>query len=427
MKLPPWLARAIRNTETRDNSPTQGLNNIPISQAANWLSFGNGGSDSGEAVNSNTAMQTATFNACVRLISSSIASMNPILYQRSGKGKQEAFSNSLHDLLCMEPNPDSTAFTLWDSFVASILLHGNGYIELTRNAQKTVTGLWFLHPATVQVFRQPDGSIAYKTNEGLAPGTYRTLQAGDVIHVPWLSLNGITGISVLDQCRNVVGGMIAMDKYGGRFFANDATPRAVLTSDGKVKPEDKMKMRSDWEELHSRSNQHRIAVLDSGIDIKTLSITNADAEFLASKNYSRQEICGLFGLHASQIGSEARVAGETYAAQQLAFLTDCLRPWLNKIEQELTRKLLPKSQNPGGIYSIAHDVSDRLKMDVKSQMEAFAVARQWGIMTANQARAELNLNPGGPECDVYLSPLNMVDATKLLLPEQAPTQVVLNE
>jgi hypothetical protein len=66
-------------------------------------------------------------------------------------------------------------------------------------------------------------------------------------------------------------------------------------------------------------------------------------------------------------------------------------------------------------------------MDVKSQMEAFAIARQWGLMTANEARAELNMNPGGPEYDIALSPLNMVDSKNLLLPPTTPTAVVKNE
>jgi Phage portal protein len=162
-------------------------------------------------------------------------------------------------------------------------------------------------------------------------------------------------------------------------------PKGTLPPGTKMKPEDKVRARGDWETLHSGQNQHRVGILDNGMDVKQLSISNADAEFLASRNFTRQEICGLFGLLPSQIGDTARVAGETFAAQQLTFLTDCLRPWLNKIEQELTRKLLPRSQNPGRKCSIAHDVSDRLKMDTKSQIEAFGTARQWGLMTANES------------------------------------------
>jgi HK97 family phage portal protein len=72
-----------------------------------------------------TAMQTSAVNSCVRLLSESIASMSPILYEKVGNERQEALSSPLHDLLCLQPNQDSSAFTLWDSFVASIALTGN--------------------------------------------------------------------------------------------------------------------------------------------------------------------------------------------------------------------------------------------------------------------------------------------------------------
>lgn len=400
---------------------------VPIAQIARWGDlFGGRGSDSGEVVNPITAMQTATVNACVRLISQSIAAMNPILYERSGNGKQEAISNSLYDLLCLEPNPDCSAFTMWESFVASILLSGNGFLEIETNKQGSVTGLWFLPPATVQPYRESDSSVVYKCFEGMAAGQFRTLKSAQIIHVPGLSFNGVTGVSVIEQARNVIGSNLAMDKFNGRFFANNSTPSGILTlpENMKVKPEDKPKMRADWEAQQAGSNQHRINILDQGATFTPISINNKDAEFLASRNFTRQEICGLFGLLPSQIGDTARVAGETFAAQQLTFLTDCLRPWLNRISQELSRKLLSRSQDPTRKYSIAHDVSDRLKMDVKSQMEAFAVARQWGLITANEARAELNMNPGGAEFDIALSPMNMVDAKTLLLPPETPTQVV---
>ncbi|WP_433972766.1 phage portal protein [Tunturiibacter lichenicola] len=426
MKL---ITLRLQQPEQRDIG-TQLSPPMPIAQIARWGDlFGGAGSDSGEVVTPVSAMQTATVNACVRLISQSIAAMKPILYQKSGNGKQEAFDNPLYDILALECNPDATAFTTWESFVASILLTGNGFLEVETNKQGAVIGLWFLPPASVQPYRQSDGSIVYRCSEGLAPGQFRTLKSTQIVHVPGLSFNGVTGVSVIEQARNVIGSNLAMDKFNGRFFANNATPAVILTMPPgtKMKPEDKVKARGDWETLHSGPNQHRVGILDAGLDVKQLSISNADAEFLASRNFTRQEICGLFGLLPSQIGDTARVAGETFAAQQLTFLTDCLRPWLNKIEQELTRKLLPRSQNPGRKYTIAHDVSDRLKMDTKSQIEAFGTARQWGLMTANEARTGLGLNPGGPECDVFWAPLNTVDAKKLLEPTIAPTTVTLNE
>jgi HK97 family phage portal protein len=87
-----------------------------------------------------------------------------------------------------------------------------------------------------------------------------------------------------------------MDKFNGRFFANNATPSLILTTAKKIMPEDKVKVRADWEALHSGHSQHRVAILDQDMAVKQLSISNADAEFLASRKYTREEICGLFGI-----------------------------------------------------------------------------------------------------------------------------------
>ena len=177
-------------------------------------------------------------------------------------------------------------------------------------------------------------------------------------------------------------------------------------------------MKADWEALHSGSNQHRIGVLDQDLKFQQIGIPNADSQWIESQKLSRESICGLFKILPSQIGDAARVAGETYAAQQMSFLTHCLRPWLNRISQELTRKLIPGLPK----YFIAHDVSDLLKLDFKTMMDGFAIARQWGIVTSNEARAQLDLDPGPAECDLFWAPQNIFDAKRLLDPP-TPTTV----
>jgi HK97 family phage portal protein len=426
MKL---IELGLNQPEKRDNGD-QLTPALPIAQIARWGDlFGGAGSDSGETVTPLTSMQSSAVNASVRLISKSVAATDLILYEQSGTGKQAANSNLINYLLQVEPNSDCVADTLWESFTASILLHGNGYIEIETNKQNNVVGLWYLTPERVQPYRQPDGSIIYKCFEGMATGEFRTLKSTQIIHVPGLSFNGVTGVSVIEQARNIIGSNLAMDRFNARFYANNSTPSGVITLPApmKAKPEDRTKMRQDWDEMQGGRNQRRVAVLDQGMTFSPLSISQADSEYISSKNMSRQEIAGLFNLHPAQIGDTSRVAGETYASQQQAYLTDCLHPLLKKIRNEVSRKLLPRSQNPDGKYSLEHDSSYRLKLDAKSQMEAYAIGRQWGFYTANQVRKELGENPGGPECEVYLSPLNMVDAKTLLLPPATPTAVVQNE
>ena len=187
--------------ETRSNileSPA-----VPLSSPAAWgLWNGWGESSAGELVNDRTMMHSSTVNACVSLLSSSIASMSPILYQRQGAGRSEAFNNPLHDILALEPNEDSTAFTLWHGFMSSILLTGNGFLEVQRDDKGTPVSVWYRDPRQVQIIRQADGSLAYRTSEAMTTGTTRTIKAANCVHVPWhLSYDGVTGISALTQAR----------------------------------------------------------------------------------------------------------------------------------------------------------------------------------------------------------------------------------
>ena len=52
-----------------------------------------------------------------------------------------------------------------------------------------------------------------------------------------------------------------------------------------------------------------------------------------------------------------------------------------------------------------------LRGDQKSRYEAYAIGRQWGWLSANDIRRLENMPPV-PGGDIYMQPLNMVDAGK---------------
>jgi len=66
---------------------------------------------------------------------------------------------------------------------------------------------------------------------------------------------------------------------------------------------------------------------------------------------------------------------------------------------------------PGGEFEYEHDLDGLLRGDFASRQTGFAQGRQWGWFSANDVRKAQNMNPIGPEGDIYLTPLNMTDAT----------------
>jgi hypothetical protein len=91
-------------------------------------------------------------------------------------------------------------------------------------------------------------------------------------------------------------------------------------------------------------------------------------------------------------------------AENLAFLTETLRPWLIRFEQELACKLLNPAEKK--VLYFEHLVDGMLRADQAARYAAYAIGRNWGWLSVNEIRARENLEPI-PGGDQYLQPLNM--------------------
>ena len=110
-------------------------------------------------------------------------------------------------------------------------------------------------------------------------GQVRYIDPADMLHLPYVTLDGQIGLSPIMQARQTVGAALAMDKFGARFFANNARPNVVIKVPGAMRPEDKTKARTEWEALQSGANQHRVAILDNGMELQPFPIPPEDAQF----------------------------------------------------------------------------------------------------------------------------------------------------
>jgi HK97 family phage portal protein len=177
-------------------------------------------------------------------------------------------------------------------------------------------------------------------------------------------------------------------------------------------------MKAAWEQMASGINQGRIAILPSDWSYTQLGLSLEDSQFLASRAFSRNEIGALFRVDPHYLGDTKRQSNSNHEQTSLSLLQETLQPYITKIEQELNRKLLPPTGRVRSVFKIAFDFTERLRTGLKSTLDAIAVGRQWGILTANEGRERIGLNPVGPEGDVLYSPINMMDSARF--PEWFP-------
>jgi HK97 family phage portal protein len=400
--------------------PEQRNITAPVLNSNFWEVFGNGNStEAGEAISDASAMQISTVFSCVRILAESVASLPLRLYSVSVQGRIQETAHPLAFLLSVAPNEEIVSFTLFETMVAHLALTGNAYVQVQRSADGTPVALWNLQPRLTEPYRLPSGTLAYKTTDGEIGGRSRILAAKDVLHVPLTSWDGISGLSPIMQAKRTLGLSIAAEKYGSRLFTNSAVPSLALTTAAKIRAEDRNKIRHDWEHLQTGASQHRIAILDQDMKLEKLSISNEEAQFLELRQYTRADIASLFRLPAHMVGELQKMSNSNTENMNLSFIVDTLRPYLSRIEAEITKKLLPREAGKLSLLQAQFDTTERLRGDYASQTAGAATGRQWGWLTANDVRRSMGLNEAGPALDVYINPVNMENSDRLL---DAPVQ-----
>jgi HK97 family phage portal protein len=126
-----------------------------------------------------------------------------------------------------------------------------------------------------------------------------------------------------------------------RLFRNDATPGVVLSHPGKLGAEASKNLRESWDALFGgSSNARRTAVLEEGMKIERISMTAEDSQFLETRKFARSEIAGAFRVPPHLIGDLDRATFSNIEHMGIDFVTHCIRPWLVRWEQSLSRALV---------------------------------------------------------------------------------------
>ncbi len=376
--------------------------------SSSFYSFFFGSTSSGKPVNETTAMQMTAVYSCVRILSEAVAGLplNIYRYNDSG-GKEKAFTHPLYRLLHDEPNPEMTSFAFRETLMSHLLIWGNAYAQVIRNARGEVVALYPLMPNKMTVDRDQSGRLFYVYQRGaedskaLGSESRVILSPPDVLHIPGLGFDGLIGYSPIAMARNAIGLAIATEEYGAKFFANGAAPSGVLEHPGTLK--DPQRIRDSWNAAHQGSESaHKIAVLEEGLKYTPIGISPEQAQFLETRKFQINEIARIFRVPPHMLADLEKSSFSNIEQQSLEFVKYTLDPWVVRWEQSMCRVLLSESEKTG--YFIKFNVDGLLRGDYASRMSGYATARQNGWMSANDIRELENLDRIAPELggDLYL-------------------------
>ena len=355
--------------------------------------------------NTDKAFTLTAVWCAVRLLSESVSSLPCSVYTKAANGdKVEADDNRIYNLIKYRPNNYQNKITFFEYIMMCVCIEGNAYVQIVRDENGSPIQLIPLAPDLVEVIIN-ENELFYQTKGGII------LDSADCLHIKTITNDGINGISPIDQCKNALEWGLNLEEFGKTFFKNGAKPSSVLATDRALSETAIERLKNSFNNSYSKlANSNSTIILEEGLTFKPISITPEQSQFLASRQFSIEEVSRIFNVPPHILKDLSKSSFNNIEMQSQEFVTYTLMPYITRIENEMNMKLF-RTDEVGKTF-IEFNVNGLLRGDVKSRTEAYKTAITNGYMSINEVRQKENLNSieGG---DKHFMQLNMTTIEKI--------------
>ena len=383
----------------------------------------------GERINVTSALAIADVFCAVSIVTETVATLPLRVYRTVNGGVMEAPDHRAANMLETAPNPVQPAHRFWATLAGHLLLWGNGFIEKLRDANGLVSELWLLHPGNVEI--QFNAGTRTKRFVYWDGANKIELSEDRVLHVFGTSVDGLVGLSPIQQTRQQLGNAKARERFEGEVYSTKPFLSGVINHPGQLR--DTVKLRESWTAIYgggdrgpraTANGRHSVAVLEEGATFSPLTAPLADMEFVASQQMSKRQIATIFKLPPTYLGGSTgdSLTYQTVESNAIQFARMAITPVTTNIQKflgfdrgifpfsswypefELAALLRGDSAARGAFYKALSDVKAITPNEIRAleNMEPIAggddsPAKSQPIPPALAANAGLDASTGGPD------------------------------
>jgi HK97 family phage portal protein len=368
----------------------------------------------GTIVTPNTALALSTVWSCVWLMANAVSSLPFILNRRTGPNLTygaPAFDVPLYTVLNTQPNQEMSAVTFWKFLILSEELWGNGYAFKTLNSQNNLIALDPIRPEYMVPYRKLIPNTMPKQYEiryrYYSPIEDTDFSADQIFHWKDRTMDGLVGLSRIEYARHSMGIARAAEDATSETFKNGLRSGGFIKYGGVgqyLNDKNREQIRESTRKFVTGGPESGgIMVLEGGMDFKGITMNPQDAQLLASRQFSVEDICRWFQVPPVLVGHAAAGVtawGSGIEQLLLGWSALSLRSYVRGIEQEVLRSLVAPKDRPSQYLTI--DLDDLLAADSAARSALYSTFAQNGVMTRNEIRAKEDLAPaaGGDKLTV---------------------------
>lgn len=299
-------------------------------------------------------IQNVIANRCIKMISTSAASVDIKLFSGGEKSQQEIDKHPLLDLL-YRPNPRQGDDSFFRELYSKYLIGGEVFIERVADGKGSVKELWIHRPDRISVVAGSTAlPIRYVYSSGGAEKIFPCdiiTGESDILHLrDFNPVDDWRGLSSIDPASYSIDQHNEASAWNFGLLRNGARPSGALIT--KSTPGNMTGALSDqqFQRLKEQVDQNtaggrnagRILVLEGDMDWKELSLNPKDMDFTNSMQEATRNIARAFGVPPILLGIPGDSTYNNVREAKLAFWEETILPLIKTVLCEFNHWLAPK-------------------------------------------------------------------------------------
>lgn len=349
------------------------------------------------------AQKVSAFYRGVDILSTSLAMLPLNVYRRlpGDAGADVAREHYLYDVLHNKPNQIQTSFHWRREAMRRLIVKGNHFSWIVAGRRGFADQLQPIY-ADVKPERTEAGRKIFRVRQ--KDGTFTTHTQDEIFHLCGCSDDGVEGVGVVQWAKDSIGLALATETYASKLFSQGNNFGLVLEAPGRPDEELAKSLRDNFQQAHSGlANAHKAAILFGGIKATRPSMTGEETQFIASRQFSINDIARWLGLPPHMLGSLERSTNNNIEHQGQEFVTYSLGPWLTLFEQSINDQLIVNREQ----YYVEFVRDALVRGDLAARWQAYHTAVTDGVVTRNEVRRKENWK-SLPGLDEPLTPAHII-------------------
>ena len=346
----------------------------------------------------------SAFFGGIELISNSISSCPIFVKQYSD---EQPVKN--HPIMLALKYGRMTKFNFIKQLIHDVYVYGNGLACIKRDINGDVKELIYCPPRSYAIYtNEVTMEVFYKIPKLFGE---TLLDSNSVIHIYKNSIDGMSGISIPSYAKIVLPLASAADKSALQFYDSGCNLNYIVQGKKILDTEEKMDIYNEMTNAFRGGNKNgNFAVIGNDLEVKTLGLSQKDAQALETRQYNITEIARYLNISPVLLGISAGSTYNNIEQAQIELVIHTLLPLINLIEEEFNRKLIRPSQRDK--YYIDFD-EDKLMFATKNDTANYLTTlTKNGIISVNESRKMLGFVER-PDCDELIIPYTNINDNKI--------------